>query len=119
MNKSILLIFRHPPFANNSNKEALDIALGCSAFDIPVSLLFLNDSILQLIKDQRGEDINQKNLLKTFSALEMYDINDHYVIDTDMLRYNLTAQDLALNCKVILTTQQALIIRQFDTVINL
>lgn len=81
--------------------------------------MFLNDSILQLVKDQCGEDINQKNLLKTFSALEMYDISDYYVIDTDLLRYHLTVEDLALNCKVISTKQQALIIRQFDTVINL
>ncbi len=119
MKKNILLIFRNPPFANSSNSDTLDIALACSAFELPVSLLFLSDGILQLLNHQQAELLAQKDLRKRLNALAMYDIEDYYVIDQDLIRYQLSVEDLSLACKVITQQQLAALIRQFDTVINL
>ncbi|EPJ46891.1 MAG: hypothetical protein OFPII_16900 [Osedax symbiont Rs1] len=117
--KNILLIFRNPPFADSSNRDSLDIALACSAFDIPVSLLFLNDAVLQLISNQRSELLEQKNLLKTFKALAMYDIKNFYVLDSDLQRYQLDTTQLAICCEALKPAEVAVLIRKSTTVINL
>ncbi|NQZ31897.1 MAG: sulfurtransferase complex subunit TusC [Oceanospirillaceae bacterium] len=119
MKKNILLIVRNPPFANSSNAETLDIAFACAAFDLPVSLLFLNDGILQLANNQQSNLLEKKDLTNNFRALAMYDIEDYFVIAEDAQRYQLTQNDLILNCKIINKDKMAALIRTFDTVINL
>ncbi len=117
--KNILLIFRNPPFADSSNRDSLDIALACSAFDIPVSLLFLNDAVLQLKSNQQSELLEQKNLLKTFKALAMYEIKNFYVLGSDLQRYQLDPKQLVISCETLKQTEVAILIRKFTTVINL
>ena len=117
--KNLLLIFRNPPFSDSSNRDTLDIALACSAFEIPVSLLFLHDGVLQLTLGQQSKMLQQKNLLNTFNALAMYDIDQLFVLHSDLLRFELSTADLSIDCQVISTTQMAILIRQFDMVINL
>lgn len=43
MAKSLLIISRQAPWAGPSAREALDIALAGGAFDLPISMLFLDD----------------------------------------------------------------------------
>ncbi len=117
--KKLLLIFRNPPFSSSANRDNLDIALACSAFDIPVSLLFLNDAVLQLLKHQESHHIDQKDLTKTFSALEMYDIDQCFVVDEHLSRYQLDSADLMLKCHTLERKQLALFIQDFDVVINI
>ncbi len=117
--KKLLLIFRNPPFSSSANRDNLDIALACSAFDIPVSLLFLNDAVLQLHKNQQSHLLEQKDLTKTLNALEMYDIDQCYVIDEHLARYQLSKDDLILNCHSLAREKLASFIHDFDVVINL
>ncbi|EPJ55926.1 MAG: hypothetical protein OFPI_01780 [Osedax symbiont Rs2] len=118
-NKNLLLIFRNPPFSDSSNRDTLDIALACSAFEIPVSLLFLGDGVLQLIRGQQSKTLQQKNLLNTFNALAMYDIDQLFVLQSDLQRFELIAADLSIDCQLICETQMAKLIRQSDRIINL
>ncbi|OUS39580.1 hypothetical protein A9R01_01035 ['Osedax' symbiont bacterium Rs2_46_30_T18] len=117
--KNLLLIFRNPPFADSSNRDTLDIALACSAFDIPVSLIFLHDGILQLTRGQQSKPLQQKNLLNTFNALAMYDINQLFVLQSDLQRFELTTADLSVDCQAISDSKMAQLLRQSDRVINL
>ena len=117
--KKLLLIFRNPPFSDSSNRDTLDIALACSAFDIPESLLFLHDAVLQLIKGQQSQALQQKNLINTFNALAMYDIDQLFLLESDLRRFALSTADLTVNCQAITESEMATLIRQFDTVINL
>jgi tRNA 2-thiouridine synthesizing protein C len=117
--KKLLLIFRNPPFSSSANRDNLDIALACSAFDIPVSLLFLNDAVLQLLKHQQSDLVDQKDLTKTLYALEMYDIDQCFIVNEDLDRYQLAASDLMLNCQTLFRKGLASFIHDFDVVINI
>lgn len=117
--KTLLLIFRNPPFASSANRDNIDVALACAAFDIPVSLLFLNDSVLQLMKQQNSKLLDQKDLTRTLSALEMYDIDQCYVTSDQLQRYQLTKSDLMLNCNELTNKDLPTFIQDFDVVINI
>lgn len=99
--KNLLLIFRSPPFSSSKNRDNLDIALACSAFDIPLSLVFIGEAVLQLKSGFQSDLLSQKDLSNTLNALPMYDITDIYVLEQDLVRYNLTSEQLLVPCQLI------------------
>lgn len=77
--KRIAIINSRSPFGNNAGKDALDIALILGSYEQNVSVFFHDDGVFQLQQNQQPEIIHQKNYLKTFSAFELYDIENVYV----------------------------------------
>ena len=47
-----LVIIRHAPYSSNALREGLDVALVAAAFGQTVSLLFLGQGVLALLKEQ-------------------------------------------------------------------
>lgn len=74
----ILLVLRHSPYSSQIAREALDAALTAAAFEVPISLLFINDGVYQLLHEQRPEQLPAKNISKTLPALALYDIDRVY-----------------------------------------
>jgi len=99
--KSVLIINRSPPYGSCKPREALDIALTCSIFELPVSLLFLDDGVLQLIGNQQPEAIGQKNLQSVMASFPMYDIDKLYVSSSALRMHSLQLEDLSLPVQLI------------------
>ncbi|MET0380012.1 MAG: sulfurtransferase complex subunit TusC [Spongiibacteraceae bacterium] len=112
MKKTFLLICRHAPYGNSRAREALDVALTAATFDQPVTMLFLGDGVLQLLRDQQPAAIAQKALDKQLAALPLYDVETIYVEAAALLARGLDSADFALPVQV-LTSEQ--IARQIDT----
>jgi len=96
MTKKILFITSKAPYGSSYAKEALDAVLMASAFGQQISLLFLDDGIFQLKKDQAPQH-GQKNISATFPALELYDVNNIYVDELALQKRGMTRQDLVIN----------------------
>ncbi|NQY33715.1 MAG: sulfurtransferase complex subunit TusC [Alteromonadaceae bacterium] len=77
--KSLAILNSTAPFSKTNGKDALDIALIFGSYEQPTSLFFQADGVWQLIDNQNPEAIKVKNYLKTFSALEFYDIENIYI----------------------------------------
>jgi len=78
-NKSIAILNSTAPFSSADGKDALDIALIFGSYEQDTSLFFQGDGVWQLINTQTPNDISMKDYLKTFAALEFYDIEHVYV----------------------------------------
>ena len=76
--KSLLVISRQPPSALAA-REALDLALAAAAFGVPVSMLFMDAGVLQLLPGQESALIEQKPLAANLQALPMFGVEDVYV----------------------------------------
>lgn len=88
-NKSLLFVCRHAPYGNSLAREALEAILAAGSFEQNVSVLFMDDGVLQLITGQQPDAIEQKNHESMLNALPMYDVERLYA-DTDALaRYKL------------------------------
>jgi len=83
-NKSIAILNSSPPFSSANGKDALDIALIFGSYEQDTSLFFQGDGVWQLINQQETDSISMKNYLKTFAALEFYDIENIYVCATSL-----------------------------------
>lgn len=82
--KKIAIVNSAAPFSHNAGKDALDIALIMGSYEQELSLFFHDDGVWQLHKNQQPEKILQKNYLKTFSAFELYDIENIYVCESSL-----------------------------------
>jgi tRNA 2-thiouridine synthesizing protein C len=71
-----------------------------AAFDQDVSLVFVDDGIYQIRKDQDTSAIETKNFSKTFRALEMYDVEKLYVEKESMEARGMSEDDLNVDVEV-------------------
>ncbi len=114
MTKKLLFISRQAPYGNTRAREALDATLAASVYDQQLSLLFMDDGVLQLVVGQDSAGIDQKNLSKQLSALPLYDISPLYVHRQSLAQRGLAPQDLFADDIELLDSEQvqALIAQQ-------
>lgn len=96
MARSLLLVCRQAPWTGLAARESLDIALAGGAFDLPISLLFLDEGVWQLVKNQRSTSIEQKDLTANLQALPFFGVEEFYVANDDLRYRGLMLEELSL-----------------------
>ncbi|QEW06592.1 sulfurtransferase complex subunit TusC [Nitrincola iocasae] len=117
--KRFLLISRAAPYGSSAARDLLDVALTCSVFEQPVSLLLLGDALLQLLPAQNPTAIGQKNLNALQASLELYDIDAIYTDAASLAFHGLDAQQLMLVPEVLQPAQLAELIQNHDVVLSI
>ena len=85
---------RKAPYGTIYALESLEVVLITAAFDQDISVVFADDGVYQLSKDQDTDGIGMKNFSKTYSALGDYDIKKIYVEKESLDERGLTVEDL-------------------------
>jgi len=116
--QKILLVNRTTPYSNLRAQEALDVLLMASAFGQTISILFMEDGVLQLINQQQPEMILRKPFTKTFKALSLYDINKVYVAQSSLIKYGLNLNDLIIEAELIDSDSIGKLMQQQDVILN-
>lgn len=98
--KKFMYVNRRAPHGTIYAQECLEVVLIGAAFDQDVSMVFLDDGVYQILKNQDTSDIGTKNFSKTFRALEMYDVEKLYVEKESMNLRGLTEKDLNVPVEV-------------------
>lgn len=98
--------------------EMLETVLIAAAFEQDVSVVFADDGVLQLKKNQDTADIGMKNFSPTFRALEGYDVEKLYVEKESLEARGLTEEDLVVDVEVLSTSELSEIIDAQDVVIS-
>lgn len=92
--KKFMYVNRRAPHGTIYAQESLEVVLIGAAFEQDVSIVFLDDGVYQIRKDQDTSAIGTKNFTKTFRALEMYDVEKLYVERESMEARGMTVDDL-------------------------
>jgi len=103
--KTVAIVNTQAPFSSAAGKEALDAALIFGSFEQAISLFFIGDGVFQMIGDQNASSIAVKDYLKTFSALEFYDIENIYLCKESLNERNLPANFHIDNIQVLTTAE--------------
>lgn len=99
--KKICILFRSAPHGTVKGREGLDLALLSASFEQEVSLVFVDEGVLHLIKDQQPELIGGKDYLATFKALPLYDIESVFVCKQSLTDYGLSHGLLAIPVTIV------------------
>ena len=99
--KKFMFVNRRAPYGSIYALESLEVVLIAAAFDQDVSLVFSDDGIYQLKKDQSTDAVGMKNFSPTYRALEMYDVEKLYVSKASMDERGITKDDLIVDVEVL------------------
>lgn len=119
MAKSLLIISRQAPWAGPAAREALDIALAGGAFDLPISMLFLDDGVFQLAPDQRPATLEQKDLQANLQALPLFGVEALYASQRSLTERGLALATLTLPAQALDDSALRDLLQTHDQVITI
>ena len=99
----IAFLFRTAPHGNAVSREGLDALLAATAFcdEEDIGVFFIDDGVLNLLDEQNPELLLQKDFIRTFKLLDLYDIEQRFVCVDSLDQYNLQAEQLIISAEKI------------------
>ena len=99
----LAFLFRTAPHGNAISREGLDALLAATAFcdEEEIGVCFIDDGVLNLLDGQNPELLLQKDFIRTFKLLDLYDIEQRFVCADSLDQYNLQAEQLIISAEKI------------------
>ena len=116
--KRFMYVNRKAPYGTIYALECLEVVLVAAAFDQDVSVVFVDDGVCQLKKNQDTAAIGMKNFSNTYRALDDYDVEKIYVEQESLDARGLTVDDLIIPVEVVAANDLRKIMAQQDVVIS-
>ena len=116
--KRFCYVNRKAPYGTVYAHEMLETVLIAAAFEQDVSVIFMDDGVFQLKKNQDTTEIGMKNFSPTFRALEGYDVEKIYVEKESLAERGLTEDDLVIDVEVLDSAQLGELMDAQDVVIS-
>jgi tRNA 2-thiouridine synthesizing protein C len=116
--KRFIYVNRKAPYGTIYALECLEVVLITAAFDQDTSVVFLDDGVFQLKKNQDTAAIGLKNFSNTYRALDDYDVEKIYVEQESLEARGLSEDDLIIPVEVVSAANLIEIMAQQDVVIS-
>jgi tRNA 2-thiouridine synthesizing protein C len=116
--KRFLFLNRRAPYGTIYALESLEVVLISAAFDQDISVVFMDDGVYQIKKEQDTAAVNMKNFSPTYRALEGYDVEKLYVEKESLDARGLTEDDLVVPVEVLDANALGELINAQDVVIS-
>ena len=99
----LAFLFRTAPYGNAISREGLDALLAATAFcdEEEIGVFFIDDGVLNLLDGQNPELLLQKDFIRTFKLLDLYDIEQRFVCADSLDQYNLQEEQLIISAEKI------------------
>ena len=99
----LAFLFRTSPHGNAISREGLDALLAATAFcdEEEIGVFFIDDGVLNLLDGQNPELLLQKDFIRTFKLLNLYDIEQRFVCADSLDQYNLQTEQLIISAEKI------------------
>ena len=116
--KKFMYVNRRAPHGSIYAQESLEVVLVGAAFDQDVTVVFLDDGVYQIRKDQDTDAIGTKNFSKTFRALEMYDVEKLYVDKESMQARGMSEGDFNVPVEVKTSEEIGRLMEEQDVILS-
>ena len=99
----LAFLFRTAPHGNAISREGLDALLAATAFcdEEEIGVFFIDDGVLNLLDGQNPELLLQKDFIRTFKLLDLYDIEQRFICADSLDQYNLQTEQLIISAEKI------------------
>ena len=114
----LAFLFRTAPHGNAVSREGLDALLAATAFcdEEEIGVFFIDDGVLNLLDGQNPELLLQKDFIRTFKLLDLYDIEQRFVCADSLDQYNVQTEQLIISAEKIDRTSLINKLRQAEKV---
>lgn len=111
----IAFLFRTPPHGTSIAREGLDALLAATAFcdEDDIGVFFMDDGVLNLLEGQQPEAILQKDFIRTFKLLDLYEIEQRFICTQSLQQWGLNEAQLIISAE---KTDRTLLIEKLQSV---
>ncbi|OQY22075.1 MAG: sulfurtransferase TusC [Anaerolineaceae bacterium 4572_32.1] len=100
MNKAVVLM-RKAPYGSVYAAEGFRSVMGIGIFEMDVALIFAEDGVYALLKEQNPEKLDMKPLGEGFPMLPEFDVNKFYVHQPSLEARGLSVDDLVMDVELV------------------
>lgn len=99
----IAFLFRTSPHGTSIAREGLDALLAATAFcdEGDIGVFFMDDGVLNLLNGQQPEYLLQKDFIRTFKLLDLYEIEQRFICQDALEKFNIDEESLILSTEKI------------------
>jgi len=116
--KNFMYVMERAPHGTIYTYEGLEMVLITAAYEQDISLTFIDDGVYALLKDQDTADLQIKGFVKTFKALDDYDVEKLYVDRQSLEERGLSKNDLIVDVEVLEAAEIGRIMEEQDVIIH-
>jgi tRNA 2-thiouridine synthesizing protein C len=116
--KSVLFLHRQTPHSSLATREALDAALAAAAFGVEAALLFLDDGVFQLRRNQQPAAAQLKATAPMFEALDLYGVEQRFVCAESLRQRGLSRDDLIISVQPVEASELQSLLARFDHLLS-
>jgi len=107
MGDKVAIIMRKAPYGSVYTAEGFRTIMGVAVFELDISVVFADDGVYALVKDQRPDKLDMKPLGDGFPMLEDFGVSKFYVHDKSLAERGLSADDLVVPAQVVSSAEVA------------
>jgi tRNA 2-thiouridine synthesizing protein C len=98
---TVTVLMRKAPYGSVYTAEGFRTMMGIAVFELDISVVFLDDGVYGLLKNQAPDKLDMKPLGDAFPMLREFDVNKFYVHDESLAERGLTTDDLVMEVEVV------------------
>lgn len=99
----LAFLFRTTPHGTAQSREGLDALLAATAFcdEDDIGVFFLDDGIFNLLSNQNPERLLQKDFIRTFKLLDLYEIEHRFICAESLQKWGIEEEQLVISAQKI------------------
>ena len=113
----VVVLLRKAPYGRVYTAEAFRTIMGIAVFEMDICVVFMDDGVYALMKNQDPEKLDMKPLGDGFPMLKDFNVNRFVVHDKSLADRGLTLDDLVLEVEVASGDQIAKIFEDYGKVL--
>ena len=115
--EKVVVMLRKAPYGSVYTAEAFRTIMGIAVFEMDICVVFIDDGVFSLVKDQNPEKLDMKPLGDGFPMLKEFNVNRFVVHDESLSERGLTVDDLVLDVELANSSQVSEIIKDYGRVL--
>ena len=101
MSNKVAVLMRKAPYGSVYTAEGLRTLMGIGVFEMDISVVFMDDGVYALVKNQDPAKLDMKPLGDAFPMLGEMGVKRFFVHDQSLAERGLTVDDLVLPATVV------------------
>ena len=98
--EKVAVLLRKAPYGRVYTAEAFRTIMGIAVFEMDICVVFMDDGVYTLIKNQNPEKLNMKPLGDGFPMLKDFNVNRFIVHDQSLKERGLNPDDLVMEVEI-------------------
>jgi tRNA 2-thiouridine synthesizing protein C len=101
MGNTVTVLMRKAPYGSVYPAEGFRSMMGIGVFEMDISVLFVDDGVYVLVKDQDPDALDMKPLGDGFPMLADFGVSKFYVHARSLEERGLTPEDLVMDVEIV------------------